>query len=156
MQQSIAQLKDTDGLDAISWWPLALGWWIAIALLVSLIIVLLLVFQRRRKFLRSWQNGILSQLTILENTVTQENSLSVATQLSELMRRIATFQYSREECAGLEGKEWLNWLKEHDPKAFDWEEKAGWLADAAYAPSDDQLPTEEIIDVIKAIRRWVK
>ena len=156
MEQGLAQLKPIEGLDTISFWPLAVGWWVVIALLISLLLVIALLFRRRRKILHSWQHGTLTQLDTLENTVKPENSLTVAIQLSELMRRIATFQYSREECAGLDGKDWLHWLKTHDPNSFDWEHKSAWLADAAYAPSDTQIPVEEIKEVIITIKRWMK
>ncbi|BCG63490.1 MAG: hypothetical protein methR_P1209 [Methyloprofundus sp.] len=156
MEQGLAQLKEIEGLDAISWWPLAVGWWVVIALLVCLIIGLLWILLRRRRFLRSWQYGILTQLDTLKKTLTPESSLSIAIELSELMRRIATFEYSREACAGLTGKDWLLWLKTHDPESFNWEAHASWLTDVAYAPNDTQLSTEEITAVINAIRRWVK
>lgn len=156
MEQGLAQLKDIDGLDAISWWPPAIGWWVVIGLFVLIIVGLVFWYRRRRTFLTSWQRNTLSQLSTLENTLTEANSLAMAIEISELIRRIVIEKYSRNECAGLEGEEWLSWLKKHDPKQFGWKTKAKWLTDVPYAPTNTLVPNEEIVQVINAIRRWVK
>ncbi|MBA2727152.1 MAG: DUF4381 domain-containing protein, partial [Parachlamydiaceae bacterium] len=36
MNPLLEQLHDIEGLDPISFWPLALGWWILIAVLILL------------------------------------------------------------------------------------------------------------------------
>jgi hypothetical protein len=55
----------------------------------------------------------------------------VATEFSELLRRIAMARHGRTACAGLHGEDWLAWLTEHDPKGFDWRRDARGAAHRA-------------------------
>lgn len=149
----LAELYDIEGLDAISWWPLAIGWWVVLLVIFLFIVVIATIYWRKRAFERSWRNSALKALSKMErNASAQETAVS----LSELIRRIAIHTYSRKACAGLEGKAWLRWLKEHDPETFNWEEKAGWLVNIPYAPTSTSVPESEIKTTIQAIRRWIR
>lgn len=152
----LAQLYDIEGLDAISWWPPALGWWIIAILMLLILIVLSILYWRKRCFEMSWRYMALKQLT----EITQFESVQVqAIALSELIRRIAIRQYSRKECAGLVGRQWLNWLSAHDPEKFDWQNKADWLVNVPYAPFSHIEPSiskAHVEAVVQAIKRWIK
>ncbi|MBX9621124.1 MAG: DUF4381 domain-containing protein [Alphaproteobacteria bacterium] len=156
MNDALKQLYDIEGLDPISWWPLGQGWWLLIILIVMFVIGLSILYFKRQALKRSWQHVILNQLSDFEKNLCEENAQATVAQLSELLRRIAMHQYSRVECAGLEGKVWLSWLKRHDPQQFDWETKGKILVEAPYSPSPIAVSLEEVLDFIKAIRRWVK
>ncbi len=156
MNDFLSQLYDIEGLDSISWWPLAPGWWVLISIFALILIGVGVYYYQRRKFRQSWQWRILSQLSFMEKNLKEENSHSTLCELSELIRRITMHQYSRTKCAGLEGRTWLLWLKEHDPYQFDWEHKGKFLIEAPYAPAPLPVSLEEILNIIKAIRGWVK
>ena len=156
MMDSLAQLHDIEGLDAISWWPFAPGWWAILIVSISILLVVFIACYRKHMFKQSWQYSVLRQLSVIENTLLKTNAQGTAIELSELIRRIAMHHSSRIDCAGLEGKAWLTWLTQHDPHQFDWETKGQWLIEAPYAPFKTPLPLENIHDFIKAIRGWVK
>lgn len=156
MKDPLAHLHDIEGLDVLGWWPLAPGWWMVIILSSSALFLLSFWFYRKRVFEGSWRHAISCQLSEMEHTLEESTAQATVADLSELIRRIAMHQYSRSECAGLEGSAWLLWLTHHDPKRLDWAKKGKWLIEAPYAPSGLSIPLEDIRIVIKAIRRWVK
>ena len=155
MNPLIDQLKDIDGLDPISIWPLAIGWWILIAIMSIFMILILLWIIKGFRFRRSWKYDTFKRLDFLEKKLTDETSKETLIVLSEYMRRIALKLYPRKECAGLKGVMWLQWLREHDPINFEWDKKGMILLNAPYAPLNATIPTKEIVDLIQAAKRWV-
>lgn len=155
MKDLMNELYDIEGIDPIYWWPLAPGWWIIIVFLVVGFLSLIIYYYRRRAYKRSWSYHILRKLSLMEQNLKEENIQPTLIDLSEVIRRIAMHQHSRLECAGLEGKSWLHWLKDHDPQKFDWEIKGKCLIEAPYAPSYNEVSHGDILVLIKAIRKWV-
>ncbi|OJW50254.1 MAG: hypothetical protein BGO67_02705 [Alphaproteobacteria bacterium 41-28] len=156
MNDPLSELYDIEGIDAISWWPLAFGWLLVVVISTIVVLFIFIYYYKRRLFKQSWQYGILNQLSVMQRNLNEENAQASVTELSELIRRIGMHQYSRPECAGLEGKTWLEWLRQHDPNQFDWEAKGKWLIEAPYAPNYRSIPKEDILNFIKAIRAWVR
>lgn len=151
MPTLIEQLHDIEGIDAISPWPLAIGWWMCIGLGV----LILFLIQRRLKYLRSWKSDALKELAHLEKNLSLSTSRNTLVFLSEYLRRIALRRFPRQICAGLVGDAWLKWLKEHDSKQFDWTEKGKVLIEIPYAPKAKELPLDQIKELIQAVRSWV-
>jgi hypothetical protein len=156
MNNLLKQLHDIEGLDAISSWPLPIGWWIVMVISILVILLGTLSLIRWIIFLRSWKNDTLKKLAKLEKNLGSSTTLETVAMLSEYLRRIALKRYSRKECAGLIGEAWLKWLKENDPKQFDWEKRAVILIKAPYAPLNHELPSDQIKDLIQAAREWVR
>ena len=126
MNTLLEQLHDIDGLDAISWWPLAIGWWVLIGLGAhsAQLRIGLCYVAWRVAFKRSWKSDTFKKLAALERKIfPMTTARKTAITLSEYLRRIALRRFSRKECAGLTGEAWLKWLAGHDPKKFDWEKK---------------------------------
>lgn len=131
------QLKDIHLPDAVSWWPLAPGWWILLVLfLIMVAVAIYLYFRSQRK---SRQEIIIEQALQLLHTL-QEQSLSskaLITALSELLRRTAISLYGREMIANLAGKNWLLFLNDYgSTKAFT-EGVGQAFADQPYRPEVD-------------------
>jgi hypothetical protein len=156
MNNLLEQLHDIEGLDHISWWPLAIGWWIVIGLGIVLMGVIIWFGVRRLAFMRSWKNDTLKKLAHLEKQLSDDTARASAITLSEYLRRIALKRFSRKECAGLVGNSWLKWLTKHDPKGFDWENKGVLLTDVPYSPVDHRLSANQIKELIQAVRDWVR
>ena len=78
-----------------------------------------------------------------------------ASELSELVRRIAMARLGRESCAGLTGESWLEWLAANDPKGFDWSDRGRVLLEAPYAPPGAQSHTQDLMALIDAAYEWV-
>jgi hypothetical protein len=155
MPSLIQQLHDIEGLDAISFWPLAIGWWISIACGMLIFGSAVWLLKRRLDYLRSWQRDTLKKLDNLERNLSPDTSLEALVLLSEYLRRIAMRRFPRKECAGLVGDAWLKWLKANDPKQFDWTEKGKLLIEIPYAPMHAGLPSQQIKELIQAVRYWV-
>lgn len=155
MPSLMQQLHDIEGLDAISIWPLALGWWILIACGALVFGGAFWLIRRRLRYLRSWERDTLKRLDNLEQNLSPSTSVETAAFLSEYLRRIAIRRFPRKECAGLVGDSWLKWLKVHDPKQFDWVEKGKLLVEVPYAPGHAEQPLPKIRELIQAVRNWV-
>jgi hypothetical protein len=155
MNPLLEQLHDIEGLDPISRWPLAIGWWILIAIGIVILSSLLYFLIRKIIFKRSWKNDTLKKLALLENNLSDHTARETLIALSEYLRRIALRRFSRKECAGLVDEAWLKWLTAHDPKNFDWESKGVLLIKVPYAPTMRYLPSTEIKDLIQAVKNWV-
>jgi hypothetical protein len=149
----LAQLYDITGMDYIDWWPLAPGWWTLLALASILAGIL---YWRRRAYQRSWKGDASRALRALETRLAGGNAQEVAAALSVLLRRIAMQCFSRAECAGLEGRDWLHWLTAKDPGAFDWAGRGLLLIEAPYAPPGRNVSPDAVKILIAATRRWVK
>ena len=150
------KLHDIEGLDFISRWPLSVGAWAVISIVVLIACALLLFIAYRIAFKRSWKNDTFQKLLSLEKNLSDATARETAMALSEYLRRIALKRFPRKGCAGLIGDSWLRWLKEHDPNQFDWEKKGVFLIEVPYAPMNSTLSTSQIKDLIQAIRNWVR
>ena len=57
------RLRDIQGLDEISWWPLATGWWLLALLAIVLLFALVLVVRNLRRYpAGSWRRHGWKQL----------------------------------------------------------------------------------------------
>ena len=151
----LGRLHEIDGLDSVSWWPLAPGWWFIIIALCLFTIFVFRSYLKKRAWRLSWKGQIYSELDQMQQNMNQENSYTNAIKLSAIIKRIAMHKYSREECAGLEGMKWLKWLSKHD-KNFNWEEGGQLLISGVYAPIDRVISINELDRLINATKNWVK
>ncbi len=155
MSPGLEQLHDIEGLDPISWWPLAVGWWVLFGIAFSTLSALVCFVIYKIAFRRSWKSDTFRKLARLEKNLSDATSRETVMVLSEYLRRIALKRFSRKECAGLVGQDWLKWLAAHDPQNFDWEKKGIPLIDIPYAPLDYSVPSKHVKDLIEAVKAWV-
>jgi hypothetical protein len=154
-----ARLHDIQGLDPVSIWPLAPGWWLIMAALLGLWMLKGLLRHGLPAWRRSrrtrWHRDASRRLYALRARVNREDAKTIATELSELLRRIAIARCGRDACAGLSGDDWLDWLASHDPYHFDWKGRGRLLLNLPYAPpvSDDHRPA--LHDMINATQAWI-
>ncbi len=150
------QLRDIRGLESISWWPLAPGWWVllCIMIVISLIIALLIYRNRAKKQQGAdWRKMARKEwLTLYPAHASPRQQLTF---LSILLRRVAIQSHGRKDCAGLSGKKWLAWLTKHDPHYFDWTEQGKLLIELPYMPPDARIETREVESLYQAIRAWI-
>lgn len=154
----VDQLMDIRELDAISWWPLAPGWWLMAALAVLLILLLMVMVRNLRRYpLGSWRRDAWRQLRRLRSRAATMTAEQLAGELSELLRRIAVARYGRDQAAGLSGKQWLMWLQEHDPGGFDWTRRGAPLLTLPYAPPGlHQQERKQLLPLIRAAQAWTR
>ncbi|MDM8558964.1 DUF4381 domain-containing protein [Candidatus Parabeggiatoa sp. HSG14] len=151
------QLRDIHGLETISWWPLAPGWWVllGIILLIGLIVVGIMIYlpRSRSKKHQDWQRAARKEwLTLYPTQTSPREQLSF---LSILLRRVAVQCHGRETCAGLSGEHWLDWLTRHDPKGFDWMQSGRILIDLPYMPPDYTVDKSQVDTLYQAVRVWI-
>jgi hypothetical protein len=162
MQPGLDQLRDIQGITGVSWWPLATGWWLLLAVLVALAFaayhwrtILRLRVPIPGITLGTWRWDAAAQLRSLRRRAREgQEPKTTVDELSELLRRIAMARWGRESCAGLTGEEWLAWLAAKDPAGFPWEVRGRLLATAPYAPPG-ALSERDILALIDAAYSWV-
>ena len=66
MNSLLEQLHDIEGLDPISMWPLASGWWILISCGTVIALSMGIAIFYYLAFRRSWRNDTLQKLAALE------------------------------------------------------------------------------------------
>ena len=154
------RLRDIRGLDAIPWWPPAPGWWLLILSATLLLWAItrwtpaLKVVKLRRRPV--WQRSAANQLRALRRRIGQEDLKTLAGELSELLRRVAMARCGRDSCAGLSGRDWLAWLKRHDPLGFDWEKHGTVLTSVPYAPPGAHGSATLLQTLIDAALAWTR
>ena len=157
MTPGVEQLRDIHGLDPMSWWPPALGWWLVTLGAILLVVGSWYVWQWwRRRLGLDWREDASRQLQVLRGRMEWEDARSVASDLSQLMRRIAIAREGRRACAGLVGQDWLTWLEVHDPQRFPWTRDGRLLIQLPYAPPRSRRAAAELSPLVVAAEAWIK
>jgi hypothetical protein len=156
MEPAADVLRDIHGLDAVSWLPLATGWWY----LLGLVMVALLLVGVRYWLIYNgpwvgWRGDARRQLRQLKKSLAKGEPREIADRLSELLRRIAMARSGRREAAGITGDAWLLWLEEHDESGFEWRTRGQILLVAPYMPPAMTVQKDELTKLIRAALRWV-
>jgi hypothetical protein len=149
----LAELYDIRDLDPVYWWPLAPGWWV---LIVLALLAAAAAYWRHWTYQRSWQGQTYRAFAALDRQLSGGNAQQIACALSVLLRRVAMQSFSRAECAGLEGADWLRWLTTKDPGGFDWVARGSLLIEAPYAPPGRTYSPQSVKILIDAAKRWVR
>lgn len=102
-------LRDIHLPDAVTWWPLAPGWWGL--MLVGLLAIALTFYILIRKKRRQFMFAALTEFQALKTAHAQHDDKKRSiTDLSVLLRRICISRYPLREVAGLTGEKWLVFL----------------------------------------------
>lgn len=108
-QSPLDQLADIHLPDAVSWWPLAPGWWALLALFVVGCIALLLWRHRLKQ--NQYRKLAQQQLDSIYNNFQNTNDASAFLhEVSVLLRRTALTAYPTTFNASIKGQAWLDWL----------------------------------------------
>ncbi len=139
-------LRDIHLPAPIGWWPVAPGWWILVGLLLlSLITIWSLRRFRQRRRMRRLALCQLEELAKLPET-------ELPTALSRFLRQAAISHFPQQDCAGLTGQAWLEFL---DRPFADQPFTTGigsCLSDAPYR----QMMQINAVALITLCRRWLK
>lgn len=147
----LAQLKDIHLPAPISWWPLAPGWYVVIAL--ALILTLLLTYQMYKKHRYALaKKQALSLLALYQEQYEKKpHAPETSAHISELLRRVALVYYPRKEVASLHGEAWLHFLNQTG-KDIDFSSVRTMLLDAPFQ-ADNNINLKPLF--IKA-QQWIK
>lgn len=113
----LERLQDIHGAAEPAWWPPAPGWWllagIALALLAYALVLAarkLRVILRRRRLLRD-----LDALAEVFDPGSQPADYLAA--LNRFFRAVALRAFPRDDCARLQGEDWVAFIRERLPNA---------------------------------------
>jgi hypothetical protein len=150
----LAGLLDIHLPEAVSFWPLAPGWWIALGLVVAVAISARILLGMRR---RSLKRAALVELSGIEARYAADADIfGLALRLSTLLRRVALTRFRRRDVASLAGEGWSNFLLRTGTKRGLSAEHVQDLSRAIYSGehelTDESAPTKWI----GAARRWIR
>jgi hypothetical protein len=130
-------LRDIHLPNAISWWPLAPGWYVLIVLsILACTICCFYIAQRRKQGLAKREALILLNIYMQNYANRQAGTQQSTASLNELLRRVALAYYPRVEVASLSGKSWIDFLN-RTGKNLDFKAIEFMLLELPYKP--DQI-----------------
>ncbi|MFP6639238.1 MAG: DUF4381 domain-containing protein [Myxococcota bacterium] len=150
--QALAELRDIHLPDPISFWPLAPGWWLALA--GAALLVLAVQFLRHRRRL-SARRAALSELQQLDEHYSESGDGSaLARGLSALLRRVTLLSSERSQVATLHG----------DARAQFLGAAAGGFSPvlltgietAVYKSASEPVPAEEALAWLDAVGGFIR
>ena len=152
-QQLLSQLKDIHLPETPSAWPLAIGWWMLIALLI-LMLVGLCYFIRRHLRIRKQKKMLFTEFSMLEEKLQQSPTKTVISETNILLRRMALLFYPNTKVASLTSSDWLEFL-DKSGETQEFSQGAGRiLIDAPYR-SEDIEKEFKADKLIALIHHWL-
>jgi len=142
-------LRDIHLPDPISWWPLAVGWWIVIGF--SLLFIFAIVVIIRRSLRQTLKKQAIKRLNEIETTFrTTLDASTCITEISIFLRRIVITRNPKD--AGVTGYAWLKLLD--SPNAQDFSQGAGQLL--LTAPYQPEVLDQDANQLIELCRKLVR
>lgn len=129
----LAQLKDIHLPEAISWWPLAPGWYVLLVLIAFAGAFLTLCLYKRYRYALAKKYALILLTTYEKDYEQEQNSSLISARISELLRRVALVYYPRHQVASLHGKAWLDFLNQTG-KGIDFNLVQEMLFEAPFKP----------------------
>jgi len=146
-------LRDLHLPEAISWWPLAPGWWLVIGIAVILLAYLLRLYLQKHARGAARRHALRQLNALTVEFEEHHDAVAFSSSLSELLRRTMLAYAPRQQVAGLTGEEWLAWLDlDLDQPRFQ-SATGRKLLELPYRRPDDEVSAMELVDVVSAVRQ---
>lgn len=126
-------LRDLHLPDQVAWWPLAIGWWILLGLVLLGGVYWL---WRRHRISHALETKLITMIAGIKEDPGL-NDQERLTQLCLLLKRYAITRSGREHVAGLIGSDWTAWLSKHLGSELFVTQFSNLLLEDAYSPSSD-------------------
>ena len=107
-------------------------------------------------FKKSWRYTIYNKLEELECSLNIQPTSEQISFISKYIRLLNIRIHSRADCAALTGQDWIKWLNEHDPKHYNWGQHETLLLDLPYSQHLCNDSNSEILQMINALKVWLK
>ncbi|MCX2981690.1 DUF4381 domain-containing protein [Halieaceae bacterium IMCC14734] len=117
-QDPLAQLRDIQLPNEISWWPPAPGWWIVAALLLLALLGLAAWLWRQRQRRAYRRFAVAELLTARDAFEESGDALHYAQQLNLILKRAALTAWPHDEVANLSGAQWMSFLDQQWPTRY--------------------------------------
>lgn len=130
---SLENLKDIAEPPTVSWWPLAIGWWVLIT--ISFLAIAWMVYRAYSRWKANAYRR--SALREIQDAVT-------SSEISEILKRTSLVAFPRSEVASLSGQPWCDWLAEKSNISIS-DAVRKTLREEQFRPANDQ-PSGELVD----------
>ena len=132
-------LRDIHLPDSVSWWPLAIGWWLLplLAILISFSIYKFVKYKKQNRKVAYKKLALNEFKNIRLQYKNNENSIELIRAISALLRRIALSYLPRENIASLTGAQWIEQLNKLCSQNIFTNEIASQLENAPYMPQSN-------------------
>jgi hypothetical protein len=147
----VLDLRDVHAPPFPDFWPPAPGWWVALALLAALLVLVAVQLYRRYR-LRRLRRQVLSSLDTLVAGYSPESAVGFVTEVSILLRRVALRRFPRRRVAALFGPDWCRFLDETGGEGGFSRGAGQVLASGPYAARVDVDPE----GLTALARRWIQ
>lgn len=108
----LQQLKDIHPPEPIGWWPLAVGWYVLLAIITLLLITMALLVYRIYKRGDPKREALRLLKEYEQQYLKEKNAPLISARISELLKRVALVYYPREQVASLTGEGWIVFLNQ--------------------------------------------
>lgn len=122
--------------EGISFFPPAIGWWLIVLFLVSVVFIYKIVGWLRRTSAKLYARHLLQPLK-------RGHDIKSAVKMSEILRRICIRKYP--EAVAYFGDEWINFLLKKSHKTLS-SQTADLLKNAPFMPEDSNNYTAKDVD----------
>ncbi|MCL1125659.1 DUF4381 domain-containing protein [Shewanella surugensis] len=139
---ALANLKDIHLPSAIGDWPFAYGYWIIIAIALTLLLMIAFYTQKHYQCTAA-KRAALQQLAQLD-----PEDVYYAIEINGILKRAAMSYLPRAHVAGLEGQAWYNWLNAQDNIP-----QLSQLLDTRY--QQEALSPSERLILKKLTKKWL-
>jgi hypothetical protein len=106
----LSQLKDIHAPEAISIWPLAIGWWVLIVL-STFVIASLCYFILRKRLQNTWKRQAIKAFKELSSAYSQQPSTENLLQINRLLKQAISSATNTRDYLHLCESEWAEALK---------------------------------------------
>ncbi|WP_116134971.1 DUF4381 domain-containing protein [Tropicimonas sp. IMCC34043] len=144
------QLRDIHLPPAVSWWPLAPGWWVLAGLIVAMAVGLVLVVRHRRRTTRHRALGELKALRRNEALAV----VPLAERIDVLLKRVVLQRDDARQLVAAHGAPWIARLTEA-PGAMP-VDIARFIATAPYVDAGRIGPAPDRVALITAAEGWIR
>ncbi|NKF51142.1 DUF4381 domain-containing protein [Shewanella sp. WXL01] len=103
-QSPLAQMQDIMLPEPIHNWPIAYGYWIVLAIIITVLCYLILAWRKKRRL-----NAAKKQTLTLLNQL-NDSAADYPQQVNALLKRLALSYLPREQVANLSGAKWTEFL----------------------------------------------
>jgi len=155
---ALATLHDIVLPPAVSWWPLAPGWYVVVGIALLALVPLALHAVRRRRA-RAYRREAMREIDALERrAVSGAAPRDMLAELAALLRRVALHAAPRERVAALAGPDWIEHLTRMAgaplaPAVADALLRAPYARDDGHGDADHSVIDAAFVTARRCVRR---
>ncbi len=149
-QEALASLHPLREPGPISWWPLAPGWWLLIALTVLCVVGLGYALVKRYRANAYRRQGLAQLQTLRQQYLAEKDVSQYVARTNALLKSVALRSYPRREVAASSGEKWLTFL---NSRMNSTEQFQPGFVTAAYRKACPDMDMEQMH---RAAQRWIR